>query len=147
MKRISILRIFPSSRMPASGGERDRAGSFPALQKDAGGERIRACGGCGAAFLVDAGLTVLPVYLDGVPRDFCACCQEFLGRRIPSSELARTPGFDDEGQVLNYKFPALTPTEKKMHRLPENQFRLGRALREHLGRMGLEPPAPLFLAT
>jgi hypothetical protein len=119
------------------------AGSGASLQ-DAGHNSVHFCGGCGAAFLVDGVVSVFPVDLDGTAREFCACCHDFLGARLPSGGLARTPGYDEEGQALNARFPALTPTGRRRHRARDTQFRLDGILRAYSSRSGIRQPDPLF---
>jgi hypothetical protein len=121
------------------------AGAGASLQ-DAGRNSVHFCGGCGAAFLVDGVVSVFPVDLDGTAREFCACCHDFLGERLPSGGLARTPGYDEEGQALNARFPDLTPTGRRQHRARDTQFRLDGILRAYSSRSGVRQPDPLFTA-
>lgn len=112
-----------------------------------GQSSVHFCGGCGAAFLADGLVDVFPIDVGGTPREFCACCHEFLGERLSSSKLARTPGYDVEGQELNARFPRLTPTEKRRHRRPDTQFQLADILRAHASRAGVRDPEPLFTSS
>jgi hypothetical protein len=117
-------------------------GSVPVLRGTA-----HACGGCGAAFIVADFLAVIPVDLAGTPREFCACCLDFLGNRIPSSDSTPASGYDEEGQELNRRFPGLTPTERRAHRARETQVFLADVLSANAARLGVERPEPLFLST
>jgi hypothetical protein len=112
-----------------------------------GRSTVHSCGGCGAGFLVDPFVAAVAVDLDGTAREFCACCQEFLGERLPSVELAFTPGYDAEGQAVNARFPHLTPTERRQHRAGDTQFLLATVIRANAVRLGVTPPDPLFLAS
>ncbi len=108
---------------------------------------VHFCGGCGVAFLADGNVDVFPIDVGGTPREFCACCHEFLGDRLSSRSMARTPGYDAEGQELNARFPRLTPTQKRQHRHRETQCQLEDALRAYSSRSGVRQPAPLFTAS
>jgi hypothetical protein len=107
---------------------------------------VHSCGGCGAAFLVDGEMAVPLVDLDGTVREFCSCCLEFIGERLPSAGPARTPGYDEEGRVLNLRFPGLTPSEKRQRRGSDGQILLRSILRASASRLGVHHPEPLFLA-
>ena len=120
---------------PFAGSLGADTGTVPVLRGTA-----HFCGGCGAAFVVADFLAVLPVDLSGTAREFCACCLDFLGNRIPSSESTCVSGYDEEGQALNGRFPALTPTEKRAHRAPETQRFLADVLRANAARLGVERP-------
>ena len=147
MRRIPIIRrslgnaeaSAPSSWYPGLSVD---TGTVPVLRGTA-----HFCGGCGTAFVVADFLAVIPVDLSGTAREFCACCLDFLGNRIPSSDSTCVSGYDEEGQALNGRFPALTPTEKRAHRAPETQRFLADVLRANAVRLGVERPEPLFLST
>jgi len=117
-------------------------GSVPVLRGAA-----HFCGGCGASFIVADFLTVVPVDLAGTAREFCACCVDFLGDRIPPSDATSASGYDEEGKALNARFPGLTPTERRAHRARETQVFLADVLRASAAHLGKEPPEPLFLST
>jgi hypothetical protein len=108
---------------------------------------LHPCGGCGAVFRVEVGVPVAPVDIDGVARVYCACCHDFLHDRLPAAYLAGLPGYDAEGQVINAHFPDLTPTDRRWYRGPWSQECLEAQLRGIALHLGVEPPAPLFLAS
>lgn len=105
---------------------------------------VHRCGGCGVAFLVGPNVTFDPVNIDGVERVFCACCHDFLGERLPSRNMALVVGYDMEGHAINARSPGLTPTQKLRHRLQRTQI-LSNLLTLNAPRVGVRPPAPLFL--
>ncbi len=147
MKRIPFLRRAignPDSAVPPAWtrGFAFDTGSVPVLRGAA-----HFCGGCGAAFIVADFLTVVPVDLAGTKREFCACCLDGLGDRVPSSDSRSAPGYAEEGQALNARFPGLTPTERRAHRARETQAFLADVLRANAAHLGTEHPEPLFLST
>ena len=93
------------------------------------------------------GVTLEPVLMGGTERVFCACCHEFLGDRLRSSNMAHCLGYDMEGHAINIWFPSLTPTEKRRHRAPRTQAHLSNVLRVNASRLKIQRPEPLFLAT
>jgi hypothetical protein len=164
MKRIPTLRGMRSQERGVSGADRpdarcevcgsksSRVAGIPCsscaefVGKNASNS-VHSCGGCGVAFVVRTIVTLEPVEMDGVARVYCACCHDFLAGRIPSMNMATTPGYDVEGQIINAGFPDLTPTVKRRHRERRIQELLGNILVDKALRSGVEPPAPLFLAT
>jgi hypothetical protein len=147
VKRISIIRrVLGGAQGGRPEGERSVVHS-ECQPADVGRNSAHFCGGCGAGFLVDAFLAVFPVDVGGTEREFCACCLEFLGGRLPATDLACTQGYDAEGQALNARFPQLTPTEKRSHRVPQTQFLLETVFRASAARLGVTRPDPLFLSS
>jgi hypothetical protein len=147
LRRISILgRILGGAGSDQQCSQQQQRASPAASVRDLGNNIVHFCGGCGAAFLVDGGVAVFPVDMDGTAREFCACCHEFLGDRLPARSMARAPGYDGEGQELNARFPDLTPTGKRYHRHRETQLRLDEILRTYSSRSGVRPPTPLFVS-
>jgi hypothetical protein len=118
--------------------------SFP---DDIGSHTIHACGGCGVVFLVSWTVTVEPIVFDGTARVFCACCQDFLGKRLPGRNMAITPGYDEEGQRINARLRDPSPTARRKHRRHETQVHLENVLRTRSLRTGVAKATPLFLAS
>jgi hypothetical protein len=98
-------------------------------------------------FLVDANLDVRPEVIDGVARHYCACCHEFLGRRISTPRMAWVRGYDQEGQVINTRFRGMTPSMKRRHRESRRQAMLEHLVLNEALRTGVVPPPPLFLSS
>jgi len=121
--------------------------SCAAFPEDIGSHTIHACGGCGVVFLVNWTVTVEPIVFDGTARVFCACCQDFLGKRLPARNMALTPGYDEEGQRINARLRDPSPTARRKHRRHETQAHLENVLRTRSLRTGVAKAAPLFLAS
>ena len=83
----------------------------------------------------------------GTARVFCACCQDFLGKRLPGRNMALTPGYDEEGQRINARLRDPSPTARRKHRRHETQVHLENVLRTRALRTGVVKAAPLFLAS
>ena len=141
MKRIRTLRAL-LERVTS-----DRRDDRPCVRRgEDPSEEVHCCGGCGAAFVVSPGITVEPARIDGVAREFCACCHDFLGRRLAARNMALILGYDMEGQSINAAFPGLMPTSRRRHRNRETQARLEGIFRANATLRGALPPEPLFLA-
>ena len=164
MKRIPTLRaVFgrvkvvqqeacPDAQCKVCGGRCSpgpgrRCLACAAFPEDIGSHTIHACGGCGVVFLVSWVVTVEPIALDGIARVFCACCQDFLGGRLPSRNMALAPGFDQEGQRINARLRDPSPTARRKARRHETQAHLENILRTRTLGTGVPPPAPLFLSS
>ena len=146
MRRISTIWKVLGGPAPADQRAQQQREQLAVGRRSKPQGSVHFCGGCGAGFLVDGTVAAFPVDVDGTAREFCACCQDFLGDRLPSTSMARTPGYDEEGQVLNARFPGLTPTEKRQHRGTDIQILLEDILRASASRLGVRYPDPLFLA-
>ena len=110
-----------------------------------GSHSTHECGGCGSAFVVNSHAPVEPVTIGGIRRVFCACCIEFLGDRLPSSNRGVLLGYDEEGKDINVRFPRLTPSEKRKHRGAMPQIHLEKILRWNSYHPGVRQTAPLFI--
>lgn len=162
MKRVPTLQAFLGRMIPGEphGIQHERCDTCGAshapgtacpccaeFEADNGRPSIQSCGGCGAAFLVSPDILLEPVEVDGTARVFCACCHDFLGDRLRSSNMAQRLGYDMEGHAINIWFPHLTPTEKRRHRSQQTQAHLANVLRVKSSRFHLQDPQPLFLTT
>jgi hypothetical protein len=117
------------------------------FESENGCQSIHSCGGCGAGFLVSPRVSLEPAVVDGTERVFCACCHDFLGDRLRSSNMAHRLGYDMEGHAINIWFPNLTPTEKRRRRDQRTQAHMVNVLRVRSSRFQIQQPLPLFLTT
>ena len=131
---------------PRSTGDRTPCTTCSGITNTIAGKSVRSCGGCGVVFLVRSDLDAPPEIIDGVARHYCACCREFLGKRISSPNMAWVRGFDQEGQVINAWFRGMTPSMKLRHRERRTQALLEALVLNESLRTGVVPPPPLFLA-
>lgn len=107
---------------------------------------IHTCGGCGAGFQIGPGLDVIGFDLDGIKRELCACCYQYLKEntqpgQVPHLLLARE--YDSEGQALNATFPSMSLAERLKRR--ENHVRVSQALASKARRLGITWPKPILL--
>jgi serine/threonine protein kinase len=100
------------------------------------------CGGCGVAFFVDDSHPIHQFTLRGVPRLFCACCREWVGKNVDPNIPKVLKGYDDEGQDLNLKFAGESPSEKRKRRM--GQPALVTKLRTEADRNGQKLPPIIF---